>query len=97
MRQPHPERPLDPDQLLSEVQETVEHAKRVMAEGHEMRERFEDADQQLRATLAETHLLHEQEPRTSYRWVVGLDGKLPADKSPSPGQQQETGGGQPPA
>jgi hypothetical protein len=57
MRQPHPERPLDTDQLLRRVWETLEHAQRVMADGHEAREQFEDADQQLLATMAESRRL----------------------------------------
>jgi hypothetical protein len=41
------------------VRETLEHAQRVMADGHEARELFEDADQQLLATIAESRRLRD--------------------------------------
>jgi hypothetical protein len=41
------------------VRETLEHAQRVMADGHQARELFEDADQQLLATIAESRRLQD--------------------------------------
>jgi hypothetical protein len=54
MFQPCPASPIDTDELLGQVRDTVEHAKRVMADGRGVRERFQEADRQLLATLAES-------------------------------------------